>query len=236
MLLKFFEEYQFDIILIAILVFSVLMYFLLWELPRKKRRTVLLSRKASLMKFSFNKLSSQIPNEIKDTFYMFKMPGASVTNIFKKIINEKNILYLFDYEYSVSAEYSSQQTVAAYCLDGSKFPRFTMNSKVKKQLTMQAFERIGVNISKAMTGYHKIDFSDHQEFDTNYQLHSYGEKNIKHLFNDSLLSFFCTNKGWSVEGDEDCLLIYQHDKLVKPQDLEYFILTCREIANFFKHI
>ena len=159
-----------------------------------------------------------------------------MTNILKKVIDPKNILYLFDYEYSVSAGYSSQQTVTAFCSDGARLPRFTITAKVKKRFTMQAWEHLGINISKRMTGFHKIDFSDHHDFDANFQLHSYGEKNIKHLFNDSLLSFFSTNKGWSVEGDEDCLLVYQHDKLVKPQDLESFIVKCQEIAFFFKHI
>jgi hypothetical protein len=68
-----------------------------------------------------------------------------------------------------------------------------------------------------------ISFPAQAAFSNQYLLSGNDETGVRQLSNDSALSFFEANPGWSTEGGGGQLFIYREDTLMPPQNIPWFV-------------
>ncbi len=68
-----------------------------------------------------------------------------------------------------------------------------------------------------------ISFPTHAAFSNQYLLSGNDDAGLHKLFNNSALSFFEANPGWSIEGGGGQIFIYREDTLMPPQNVPWFV-------------
>ncbi len=129
-----------------------------------------------------------------------------------------------DYDYTVSHGETSntfRQTVAAFRLR-AELPDFSMSPE-------NILHRIG-----EVFGMQDIDFETHPEFSRSYRLRGSDEAAIRELFGSAVLEHFTNERGWSLEGGGEWLVIYRASKRVAPEDLAAFLQQTTGIARVFR--
>jgi len=132
-------------------------------------------------------------------------------------------LVLFDYRYIVGyGKHRStyQQTVAVFHLAGKSLCWFTLSPE-------HFFHRFGT-----LFGFHDINFPHQDEFSRAYFLRGKDENTVRVLFQPGILSFFARNKGWTVEGGAEHLVIYRTG-YCKPDEVQHFLNEVNQIVQLF---
>lgn len=129
---------------------------------------------------------------------------------------------IFDYYYTVNSNNSShtyKQTVFFVNSKELSLPEFMMKPE-------NFFHKIG-----AFLGFGDINFERDPQFSGQYYLKGPEEDFIRSLMTDKVLHYFRINEGWSVEGINYYLILYQYNTLIHPSWIERFYLRGREIYD-----
>jgi hypothetical protein len=81
----------------------------------------------------------------------------------------------------------------------------------------------------SLFGGKDIDFPSHPEFSSKYLLRGMNELAIRRFFTESILSHFDRDRGWTVEAVSGRLFVYRLNQRIKPQELQSFIDSRRNI-------
>ena len=138
-------------------------------------------------------------------------------------------ILVFDYSYhtprrpsSSSDSYSVEQTVAAFRFRGRAFPAFEVS-------------RRGI-IAKvaAIAGAHGITFDSHPEFSKHFQLRGDDETAVRMLFTPAVRELFerlGDDFDQTVEGANECIVVYRSNHVVKPGEIDAFVSKATEVAS-----
>ena len=121
---------------------------------------------------------------------------------------------IIDYRYTTGGGKSQSvhvQTVAAFGLDATPLPAFTLGPKG------------ALHFLANLVGQADIEFTSHAEFAHHYFLRGPSEAAVRTLFDDKVLAFFDANPGWSVEAAGRWLIVYKPNRKFKPQDVAGFL-------------
>ena len=123
---------------------------------------------------------------------------------------------IFDYQYTTGSgknTHTWKQTVALLESDTLRVPPFTMRPE-------SIFHRLG-----EVFGLQDIDFESHPEFSKMFLLKSDHEDQVREYFDDSILNFFETQKGLSVEANPGRIIFYQSGRSKKVAQIRDFFET-----------
>jgi len=197
-------------------------------LRRNKERTENLKRKAYEMGMDFYEKEPFDIKPLLQDFSLFRRGYAKrVTNVLRKKeeLNTSD-LRVFDYRYTIGAGNNSRtfrQSVFFLQTKQLALPHFWMKPET-------FFNRIGDYL-----GFQKdIDFKAYPEFSDNYLLQGEDEELVRYIMNHGLLRFFSLEKGWYLEGINYYLILYQHNVLFSPNDLEVFSKIGLELYEMLK--
>ncbi len=131
---------------------------------------------------------------------------------------------IFDYEFSIGSGRSGRlcrQTVVAFSSPRWNFPAFQMIPEGLVQAIQELFSRAD------------IDFAAAPEFSKQYYLTGVDRASVEALFDRAKLDFFSRVTGMYVEGNGKELIVYQHDKLAKPDAIAPALENALTIADVF---
>ena len=195
---------------------------------RNTERTENLKRKASELGMEFHDKELFDIQPLLQDFSLFRRGyGRKVRNVFRRKdeLNESD-LRVFDYRYTIGAGNNSRtfrQSVFFLQTKQLGLPHFWMKPET-------FLNRIGDYL-----GFHKdIDFKAFPEFSDNYLLQGEDEELVRYIMNHALLKFFSIEKGWYLEGINYYLILYRHNLLFSPDDLEVFYKIGLELYEMLK--
>ena len=131
---------------------------------------------------------------------------------------------IYDYQYTTGGGQSSHthiQTIFQFQSERLRLPSFILRPE-------NVFHKIGQSF-----GYQDIDFESFPEFSDRYLLRGNDEALIRKLFNQEVITFFKSEKGIVVEGNNHVLIAYRTHKRVKPDDLFECYEKMRQIFSLF---
>ena len=106
-----------------------------------------------------------------------------------------------------------------------------------KILRLPSFEMYPVNIIHKVLPLKRnqdIDFQTAEGFSKAYLLRSYEENAIREIFDDQVLSYFENHTGLTIEGNGDRLLYYRDGTLMKPDEIQPFLMEGIEMVKLFE--
>ena len=129
---------------------------------------------------------------------------------------------VFDYGYYTrqidpSSSTRVSQTVAAFRFRGTAFPAFELSREGLLPSTGQ-----------------DLDFVSHPTFSKRFQLRGDDESALREFFNVDLLHFFeglDQNFDQTVEGGGECIVVYHHGRLIRPEAIKDFVQQASAIAS-----
>jgi len=133
-------------------------------------------------------------------------------------------LYVFDYAYSTGGGKSKsrwKQTVVAFTLPDASLPRFQLSPE-------RFYHRIA-----AWVGWDDIDFPDHPEFSKQYRLTAEpsDDQAVRDRFTYEIIAALQTLDRLSVASGGDWLIVFRHNRRVKPSDVHAFLDDAFSICN-----
>lgn len=84
-----------------------------------------------------------------------------------------------------------------------------------------------------LAGSKDIDFDWNPVFSAEYRLLGRDEAAVRALFNSGISTALAANRGWSVEGAGQTLIVYRSHKRISPHGLEPFLKQTLEVARAF---
>lgn len=129
---------------------------------------------------------------------------------------------IFDYHYTIHAGNSHRTYRQTLFFVNSKelaLPEFMMKPE-------KFFHKIG-----AYLGFRDINFELHPKFSGRYHLKGPVEEHIRGLMTPNVLHYFSINEGWTLEGINYFLVLYQPNQLIQPSWVERFYVKGREIYD-----
>ncbi len=130
----------------------------------------------------------------------------------------------FDYSYSLGSgknRTSYNQTVTIFQSPKLNLPSFFMGPE-------SFFHRIG-----DVFGFKDIDFDEEPGFSRCYLLKGNDEKAIRLFFDFSLMRYFKSKPGLSIETDRNSLVVYNKSKRIKPDEITTVLKERIEIYTMF---
>jgi hypothetical protein len=131
---------------------------------------------------------------------------------------------LFDYFYVIGSGKNRRRLKQSVVFLRS--PRFHLAAFELRPESV--FHKIG-----GLFGYQDIDFDASPEFSAKYLLRGEHEGRVRKLFNSSLRRYLESTTGWSIEGLDDGLLIYRHNKRSDPEEVPNLINDAAAIGHHF---
>lgn len=144
-----------------------------------------------------------------------------VRNLIRGMADGQPML-LFDFRYTVQSGKNStsiEQTIVAFERGHQTFPSFELAPEGLLSRIAQAF------------GAPDIDFEHNPEFSSEYQLKGQDADAVRHLFERSAVSYLAHAPGWSIQGTGNWLIVFRHDRRVKPEDLSFHLEQVRQVAR-----
>ncbi len=169
-------------------------------------------------------------------FHLFsRWSGGKVRNCLSGTIDGVNVT-TFGYEYTVDAGESSttpQQTVVFFHSNELSLPDFELRARRFFDL-VDYFRGAGKD----------IHIESRPDFSKSYYLRGKDESAIRHVFSRSVLEYFESHKGLSVESRDERLLCYRAEShitdmgfrgaRVRPDELKLFIDEGRAVFDLFR--
>ena len=154
------------------------------------------------------------------TFKLFNQGRArKMKNLIQGDSGEVNIA-IFDYQYTTgSGKNSSTHSQSVVALQSSQLvcPDFTMRPE-------NMFDKIG-----SALGFQDIDFESHPLFSKSFVLQSSDETAIRQYLTPSLLEFFQTKLGISVEAQSGTMFFYRSGRRIKPEQIKDNLTQAYEV-------
>ena len=182
---------------ILVPVIAIVVYYA-W---REKKRTAALKEVAEKLGFDF--ALKDEPTTFLDGLPLHSRGYGKKLSGLMRGRSDSFDLALFDYRYVTGGGRSSQtrqQSVVWFQSAGLDLPDFS--------LAPRSFW----HTLRGWFGQHEISFETHPLFAKKYVVLGSNETAIRELFNGRLLEFFEQRTGWSMEGLDDRLLLYQPSK------------------------
>ena len=204
-------EFLIEILLNAVILVVVLAVISFLIIHHKKRRTNRIAEIAIDLKLAF---SCRENPDCKDSIFesmsfgIFK-DGSVEDMIYGEVGNAE--FAIFDHGYAASygaGQYNSahHQTVIYFKSANLQLPRFTLSPDDLYHKTSSAY-----------------DFPTHLDFSGKYLLRGKDAVEIRALFTDKLLDFFCSLQEINVEGGGDQLIVYRDNKRLRPEKWKSFM-------------
>jgi hypothetical protein len=191
----------------------VLLQALIFD-PRKESKIADTFRQASLrLGMKYIEKDEHLKNEGFDHFPLFQKgyetgcPPPEIRNVIrgqKDGIKKMLFRYIFFTDEGETNE-KHDELFAVIATPESNLSRFEMYPK-----------KLGDKIGAIFGKKHDIKFQSYREFSNNYLLHGFREQAVRKLFDSEILNFFSEERGWSIEGGGDWLVIYK----ATPIDLD----------------
>lgn len=127
---------------------------------------------------------------------------------------------IFDYHYTTGGGKNSQhhlQSIVALQSGQLVCPDFTMRPE-------GMFDKIG-----SALGFQDIDFESHELFSKSFVLQGSNEEAIRRYFTPSVLDFFASKPGISVEAQNGTLFFYRARKRIQPQEIKDNLAQAYEV-------
>jgi hypothetical protein len=83
-------------------------------------------------------------------------------------------------------------------------------------------------------GNKEIDFPYHYRFSNIYSVRGTDESVLRKVFTDRVLSYFENHAGLTVEGNRKKLLFYYEGRLLRPDELQSFLLEGLKILRLLE--
>ena len=185
----------------------------------KKRRENLLAT-AESMGLTFCPDGDEALLDQLSSFKLFNQGRArKMKNLIQGDSGEVSIA-IFDYQYTTGSGKNSHthlQSVVALQSHELVCPDFTMRPE-------GMFDKIG-----SALGFQDIDFESHPVFSKSFVLQSSNEAAIRQYFTPSLLEFFQTKPGISVEAQSGTLFFYRSGKRISPEQIKNNLAQAYEV-------
>lgn len=179
-----------------------------------------LSQVAQEMSFSFMLELDPLLREHFSRFHLFaQRTSRGASPVLRGRVGVTEVV-LFDHNYA-DGEFTSSETVVAFCVDKGALPIFQLMPKGVFQKALSPFGHTGIVLKT------------NPEFSRNYLLLGSDDQAIRDLFNSHVLNFFKQHKGWSVEGRGSWLVVYRESKRVKPKTIRNFLEEAMSVFRSF---
>jgi len=204
---------------------AVVAAVLIYAYLKEKKRTENLQAVAADLGLSFTKKADASVVDQALQFHLFNQGRRSSRQVYNHMHGNKNNvdIQVFDYRYTVGSGKNSStfyQTVLAIKSDQMNMPSFRMTPE-------DFFDRLGTAL-----GMQDIDFDSHPDFSKRYLLKGTNEQHIRTFFTPAILNFFEQDPTkWSVEGSDNQMILYRHNRRMKDADYTDFI---KKGLGFFK--
>ncbi len=169
------------------------------------------------------------------SFHLFSQgSGEKVRNCLSGTIDGVNVT-TFGYKYTVARGESSstyRQTVVLFRSNELSLPKFELRPKTIVNI-----------LTDLVWGEEDIDFDSRPDFSKSYYIRGKDATAIRHVFSRSVLEYFESHKGLSVEGRDESLLCYRGVKFtdlgfrgarVRPAKLKSFLDEGRVVFDLFR--
>ena len=162
-------------------------------------------------------------SELMDRFAGFKLFSRGRARKMKNAIlgdSGEVKIAIFDYQFTTGNGKQTQthyQSVVSLQSNEIQCPDFTMRPE-------NMLDKIGGAI-----GLQDIDFDSHPNFSKMFVLKSSDESGIREYFKPSLLEFFETKKGISVEAAHGALFFYRPSRKIKPEEIKDYLAQAYEV-------
>jgi hypothetical protein len=133
-------------------------------------------------------------------------------------------LRFFDYHYETGDGQSSKKH--------SKTVLIMQANKLNLPVFVLCPENI-FHEAASLLGYQDVDFQSHREFSKAYLLRGKDERAINRTFTDPILTYFGRHPGLHVEGKGDTLLYYSSNRLIKPEEIQPFLMEGLQVFQLF---
>ncbi len=122
--------------------------------------------------------------------------------------------HVFDYRYTISTGKSAHTFKQTVLFINSK--RLSMPEMLMKP--EHFFNKIGTWLGLQQD----IDFEEHKVFSDNYLLQGEDENRVRRTMNqDEVIRFFTLEKDWHLESVGFFMILYQHDRLILPNEIKH---------------
>jgi len=221
----------FGVPLLAILVFLISAGFL-----KKRNRTRAFQELSGRLGLSLEEDTRTEAKKIGSLFQAFLRPdNVEISNLMKGELDRQTVVMVFDNSQYIHNMGDLKQTMVLFQDPGLSFPRFELSPRKKRLgLNTQSIQRLGVRGKSAVSGFREVEITADQGMQNNYKLRGMDAEKVRGYFTGIRTDFFSTNQGWTVEGNQEWLLVYQHGRLVKPGNLPEFLEQSRNILAGFR--
>ncbi len=172
----------------------------------KKRREGFLEVAESMGLIFYPDGSHELLSQLGDFKLFNQGRSRKMRNLIQGDSGEVSIA-IFDYQYTTGSgkqTHTHRQTIVALQSSQLTSPDFTMRPE-------GFFDKIG-----SALGFQDIDFESHPEFSKSFVLQSSNEERIRQYFTPTLLEFFESKQGISVEAQHGKMFFYRTGRCIKP--------------------
>lgn len=185
----------------------------------KKRREDMLETAEALGLTFFPDGDASLLNRLSQFKLFNQGRGKKMKNLIQGDSGEVKIA-IFDYQYTTGSGKNSSthlQSVVALQSDALICPDFSMRPE-------GMFDKIG-----SALGFQDIDFESHPTFSNSFVLQSSNEEAIRKYFQPSLLEFFESKPGISVEAQSGTMFFYRTRQRIKPNEIKDNLAQAYEV-------
>ena len=212
-------------VLIIATIIAIPIIIIVYNAKMEKKRKEDLRQAAGSLKLTYQEGDHSDLLSSMEKFKFFNRGGRS-----RKISNlmsgktEDLALKIFDYRYRT--ESGKNSSTHFHTIVHIKSP--LMNSPAFSLAPESPFHRIS-----NFFGMNDIDFDMYPEFSRQYLLKGAEEEAIRKLFNREKLTFFTDNPQFSVEGQNDEMIIFKGRGRVKVHELQHYLKENLKISHLF---
>ena len=184
------------------------------------KRTEALQTQAQAMGLQFNSDGSEARDHLADFKLMNIGQSRKAMNLISGDAGDVKIS-IFDYTYTTGQGKNrgiKVQTVVALESAAIEAPAFSMRQQIG------FFDKIG-----KLFGGQDIDFDHHPRFSELFVLQGPNEEAIRRFFTPTLLTFFETKVGHSIEGGHGKMILYKSDERTNPEEIKDLLASAYEV-------
>lgn len=207
---------------LGLIAFAAVVYWI--DTAIRRRRSNALKEIAAELGFSFQGENKGLWGEGLARLRLLKLgsPGG-IENVLKGQRYGVPV-WIFDFAYNIGwtdSDSACTQTVAAFRVETDTLPLFELRPEGLAQ-------KLG-----ALVGTQDIDFPEAPVFSGRYLLRGSSVNSVRSLFHPGVLRLLEGEKGWSVEGAGHWLIVYRHQKQLKPHKIPEFLREAEAVFAAF---
>jgi hypothetical protein len=212
-----------ETVVIIVLVFAAILFVgvaIYWAYVADKKRTEAFADKAADLGLTFMPAGGEA---LLSRFGGFKLFSTGRARKLKNVIEGDAgdvAITIFDYQYTTGSgkhQQTHNQTVVSLRSALLACPDFRMRPE-------GFFDKVG-----SAMGFQDIDFDSHPEFSKLFVLQGSNEEAIRNYFKPTLLEFFETKKGISLEAHRDTMFFYTARTRAKADQIKDLLSDAYEV-------